>query len=92
METDLDEEEMKVMDLDDEREGLCRMVFKDIEGGIDDDKYLIHAKIWDIYIRQKISLFQSVYYLEVAGYDGKKVLWEVIYDHIFEEKNQNVEI
>ena len=36
--------------LDDERERHWRIVFEDNAGGVDDEKALLHAKSWDIYV------------------------------------------
>ena len=30
--------------------------------------------------------------MEVIGFDGNKVLWEVVYDHVVEEGNDHEEI
>ena len=48
VEDDLDEEDMDDVKIQDERERHCSMVFKDIDGGVDDAKALLHAKGWDI--------------------------------------------
>ena len=32
------------------------------------------------------------YFVEFVGYDGKKFLWEVVYDHVVEERNDHEEI
>ena len=53
MEDDPDEEEMGDVNLDDERERRWRMVFEDIDGGMDDAKALLYAKRWDIYVNEK---------------------------------------
>ena len=50
VEDDLDEEDMNDINLDNERERHWRMVFEDNDGGVDDEKELIHAKIWDVYV------------------------------------------
>ena len=41
---DTDEEEMEDINLDEEREHHCRMVFEDNDGGVDEAKSLKHAK------------------------------------------------
>ena len=40
----------------------------------------------------KISLIKGSYYVEVSGSAGKKVLWEVVDEHVVEEPNENSEI
>ena len=44
LENDPDEEEMDDVNIDDEREHHWIHVFEDNEGGVDDNKELIHAK------------------------------------------------
>ena len=43
------------MKLDDEIELHWRMVFKDNEGGVGDEKVIIHAKRWYFYMNKKKS-------------------------------------
>ena len=50
------------------------------ESGRDYDKALLHTKMWDLYTRNKISLIKGGYSVEVSGYEGKKLVWEVIED------------
>ena len=49
MENDPDEEEKDDINIDDERERHWRNVFEDNEGGVD-EKALIHAKRWYLYL------------------------------------------
>ena len=44
-----DEEEKDEINIDDYRERHWRNVFEDNEGGVD-EKALLHAKRWDLYI------------------------------------------
>ena len=44
---------MEDINLDDNRERHYRMVFKDNDGGVDNAKALLHAKMWDIYVNEK---------------------------------------
>ena len=30
-------------------------------------------------------LFKGGYYVEVSGYDGKKIIWEVVDNHVVDE-------
>ena len=48
MDTDPDEEEIKDVVLDDERDIHWRMVFEDKNGGVDGTKALLHAYMWDV--------------------------------------------
>ena len=73
MEDDPDEEEMDNVNLDNEREHHWRKVFEDNDGGVDDKKALLNAKMWDGYL------------VEVVGHDGKKVILEVVGDHVVED-------
>ena len=41
---------MDDVNLDNERERHCRMVFKENYGGVDDAEALLHANRWDIYV------------------------------------------
>ena len=50
VEDDPDEEQMDGVNLDDDRERRFRMVFEYNDGGVDNAKALLHAKMWDIYI------------------------------------------
>ena len=50
VEDDPYEEEMDDVNKDNEREHHWRMVFEENEGGVDNEKALIHAKRWDLYV------------------------------------------
>ena len=89
---DPDEEEMGDINLDDGRERPLRMVFEDNDGGVDDAKALIHAKRWDIYVKEREKLVKGGYLVEVFGHDKKKVLWEVVNDNVVEEPTDHEEI
>ena len=41
------------MRLDDKGESHCRIFFEDNGGGVDDKKYIIHTKRWDVYMNKK---------------------------------------
>ena len=45
----LDEEEIKDVVLDDERERHWHMVFEENNGGVDETKAILHATKWDVY-------------------------------------------
>ena len=91
LENDPDEEEMDDVNIDDERERHWRNVFEDNEGGVD-EKALLHAKRWDLYLNEKESLVKGKYSVEVVGYDKKKLLWEVVGDHVAEEPSDHEDI
>ena len=52
LENDLDEEEKDDVNFDGERERHWRNVFGDNEGGVD-EKSLLHAKRWDLYLNEQ---------------------------------------
>ena len=83
---------MEDVKLDNERERHWRMVFRDTYGGADDKKELLHAKRWDVYVNGKEHLIQGGYLVEIVGSDGKKVLWEVVDNHVIEEETDHDEI
>ena len=49
-----DKEDMEEVTLENERKHHYRVVFEDKRGGIDDEKAFLHAKIWDLYMCNKI--------------------------------------
>ena len=48
-------------------------------------KALLHAKRWDIYVNEKEKLVKGGCLVEVVGHDKRKVLWEVVNDHVVED-------
>ena len=48
MEADTDEKETEDMRIDDKRGRTSRMIFKDNNGGVDDEKAIIHVNRWDV--------------------------------------------
>ena len=52
LENDPDEEDKDDINIDDERESHWRKSFEDNEGGVD-EKALLHAKRWDLYLYEK---------------------------------------
>ena len=91
LENDPDEEDMYDINIDDEREIHWRNVFEDNEGVVD-EKALLHAKLWGLYLNEKESLLKGKYWVEVVGRDKKKVLWEVVGDHMVEEPSDHKDI
>ena len=63
------------------------MVFKDNDGGVDNNKALIHAKRWNLYVNENKNIIKGGYLVEVFGSDRKKVIWKVVYDHVIEEES-----
>ena len=53
---------------------------------------LLHAKCWGLYVNDKEQLVKGRYLVEVVGHDKKKVLWEVVGDHVVEEPSDNKDI
>ena len=85
MDLNPDEEEMEGVILEEEIERHWKMVFEDNDGGVVDQKAILHAKMWYLYTNEKKALIKGGYYVEVSGSDRKKVLWGVIDYHVLEE-------
>ena len=62
---DPDEEEVEDVRLDNERERHWRMFFEDNDGGVDDQKVILHNKMWDVYMNEKEALIKVLYSVEV---------------------------
>ena len=91
LENDPDEEEKDDINIDNERERHWRNVFEENEGGVD-EKALLHAKRWDLYLNEKEKLVKGKYSVEVVGHNKKKVRWEVVGDHAVEEPYDHEDI
>ena len=50
VEDDPNEEDMDYVNLDDDRELHCMMVFEDNNVGVDDAKSLLYTKLWFVYV------------------------------------------
>ena len=48
-----DEEEVEYLILDNKREHHWRMVFEDNDGGVDNEKVVLHANRWDFYMNEE---------------------------------------
>ena len=59
---------------------------------MDDKKALLHAKRWDLYVNEKEQLVKGKYLVEVVVHNKKKVLWEVVGDHVVEEPRGHEDI
>ena len=92
MDHDPDEEEMGEVHIVDERERHYRNYFEDNEGGVNDKKALLHAKYWDLYVNEKEILVKGKYSVEFVGHDKRKVLWEVVGDHLVKEPSDHEDI
>ena len=47
---------------------------------MDDEKAIIHAKMWGFYMKNNKFLIKGGYSVKVSGYGDNKLLWEVIED------------
>ena len=59
---------------------------------MDGKKVLIHVKRWDVYNSEKEAFVKGEYSVEVDDKVGKRVIWEVVYDHVVEEGIENEEL
>ena len=59
---------------------------------MDDKKALLHAKRWYLYVNDKEELVKGKYLVEFFSCDNKKVLWEVVGDHVVEEPSDHEDI
>ena len=62
MQADLDEEIVHAR-LDDEIERHWRMIIEDNTGGVDENKTIIHANRWYVYMNEKLLLIKGGYYV-----------------------------
>ena len=88
----LDEEDTKDVVLDDQRERHWRMVFQDNNGGVDGTKALLHANKWDVYNSDNEASVKGGYLVEVSDKERKKIIWEVVDDHVVEVIDQNYRV
>ena len=65
---------MEYVRLYDERERHWKMFFEDDDGGVDDQKLIMHNKRWDVYMNKKEALIKGGYSVEVSGSDWNKVI------------------
>ena len=68
------------------------MVSKDNDKGMDDEKAFLHSNRWYVYMNKKWNIMKVGYSMEVFSSNGRKVLWEVVYNHILEGVNDHYEI
>ena len=54
------------------------MGFEDYEGGIYGEKVLLHAKIQEVYMSDKLAFIKGGYYVKVSSSEGKNMLWEMV--------------
>ena len=82
MEDDPDEEEMDDANCDCDRVRHWRMVIEDNDGGVDNNKVLLHVNRWGVYVNESENLIKGFYLVEVVGHDRKKVIWGVVDNHV----------
>ena len=92
VEKDTDEEETEDVKLDNGREHHLSMVFEENDLGVDYKKALLHDKRWYFCVNEKENTIKDGYLVEVSCSERKKVLWEVIYNHVVEKENAHDEI
>ena len=80
------------MRLDNERECHWRVVFEDNNIGVGDDKAFLRSNRWDFYMNKKKYLIKGSYSVEVSGYYGGGVIWEVVDNHVVKEGKEHYEI
>ena len=80
------------MKLGNERECHLGFYFEDNDVGVDSKKALLHAKRLDLYVNEKEQLVKGKYLVEFVGHDKKKVLWEVVDNHVVEEPSDHEDI
>ena len=56
---------------------------------MDNEKEILHAKKWGIYMNKKRLLIRGRYSVKVLGSDRKKVVWEVVDNHVFQDPKVN---
>ena len=61
----LDEEDMGDMIIDGERECLWRIVFEDNDGGVEDEKAILHTNRWGVYMNNKNANTGWLLYISV---------------------------
>ena len=54
---DTDNEDMEDVILDDKRERHWRKFSDNNDGGVDNQKAILHAKMWDLYMSKKEALY-----------------------------------
>ena len=60
-----DEEEMEDMRIDDKREHHWRIVFEENNGVLDDEKEILRARRWHVYMNEKNMLTNGGYSVQV---------------------------
>ena len=83
---------MEYFKLYNKRERHWRIVFYDNGGRVENKKTLLHAKRLDVYVNEKENLIKEGYLVGFFGYEGKKLIWEVVDDNAVEEKTVKDEI
>ena len=60
------------------------MVLEDNDGGVDEKKALLNANRWYFYMNEMGNLIKGGYLVKVVVSDKKKVIWEVVDNHVVE--------
>ena len=68
------------------------MFFEENNGEVDGKKAPLHARMCYVYNLEKKALVKGGYSVEVAEKDGKRIIWEVVYDHVVEEGVEDEEL
>ena len=89
---DPDEKQIKNVVLNDDREHHRSIFFEDNNRGVDGTKALLHAKKWYVYILLTDASVNGGYLVEVSDKYGKKLIWEVVDDHVVEEGVEHEEL
>ena len=92
VDTDPDEEDIKDVVLGYDIYLHYHIVFKDNNGEADGKQYLLHEIRWDVHNSDKEALVKGGYQVEVYDKYGKKLIWEVVNDHVVEEGVDNDEL
>ena len=73
--SDMYEDEMEGVIINNEREPQGRMVKRENYGGVYDKKAVVHDKRWDVYMSEKILLYiKGVYFVGVSCSYWKKLI------------------
>ena len=86
------EEDIKDVVINDQREIHWCMVFLDNNGGVDGTKALLHDKKWGIYNLDKQALLKGGYLVGFYDNYGKKVILEVVDKHVVEQGVEHQEL
>ena len=72
---------MDDINLYNERERHWRIVFEENDGGVGNEKTLLHAKSWDIYVNEKENLVKGGYFQKFLFMTGRILFgnwWKIV--------------